>query len=65
LAEFVNLPLIRYPHYFLLARIWEMQNRLTAYDAAYLALAEALGAALVTRDRAFATLTTHVRVELV
>jgi len=33
-------PLRRYPHDFLLPRIWDLRNNLTAYDAAYVALAE-------------------------
>jgi predicted nucleic acid-binding protein len=48
--------LIRYPHDPLRERIWELRHNLTAYDAAYLALAEALdGAVLMTGDRALAT----------
>jgi hypothetical protein len=30
----------RYPHAFLLPRVWELRNNLTAYDAVYIALAE-------------------------
>ena len=37
-------------HDLLLPRTWELRANLTAYDAAYVALAEALGATLVTRD---------------
>ena len=40
----------RYPHASLLRRIWELKDNLTAYDATYVALAEALDAPLVTRD---------------
>lgn len=51
LADLQLLPLIRYPHLPFLGRIWELRANVTAYDAAYIALAEALGAPLVTTDR--------------
>ena len=41
---------VRYPHAPLAARIWELREILTAYDAAYVALAETLEAPLITRD---------------
>ncbi len=41
----------RYPHTALLPRIWELKDNVTAYDAAYLALAETLEAPLITRDK--------------
>ena len=47
----VEFPLTRYDHEPLLGRIWELRDNLTAYDAAYVALAEGLSATLVTRDR--------------
>jgi predicted nucleic acid-binding protein len=54
LTDMENLALTRYPHDVLLGRIWELRENVTAYDAAYLALAEALGVPLVTRDAALA-----------
>jgi predicted nucleic acid-binding protein len=66
LADLSDFPLQRYPHDFLLPRIWELRSNLTAYDAAYVALAEALDAPLLTRDRKLAGATGHhARVELV
>ena len=40
----------RYPHQDLLPRIWQLRNSMTAYDGAYIALAEALSAPLLTCD---------------
>ena len=54
LADLAEFPLRRYPHDFLLPRIWELRNNRTAYDAAYVALAEAIDALLLTRDRRLA-----------
>jgi predicted nucleic acid-binding protein len=48
------LPISRYMHEPLLPRIWELRDNVTAYDAAYLALAEALHAPVVTCDRRLA-----------
>jgi predicted nucleic acid-binding protein len=50
LADLVDLPLQRAPHRPLLTRCWELRANLTVYDAAYVALAEALDSALVTGD---------------
>ncbi len=66
LEDLRAFPLRRYPHTVLLLRIWELRTNLTAYDAAYVALAEALDAPLLTRDRRLATAPGHrVRVEVV
>jgi len=66
LIDLVDLPLRRYPHDFLLPRIWNLRNNLTAYDAAYVALAEALDAPLLTRDRRLAAAAGHrAQIELV
>jgi predicted nucleic acid-binding protein len=50
LEDFVDLRIVLYPHAPLLARVWELRQNLTAYDAVYVALAEALGIALLTTD---------------
>jgi predicted nucleic acid-binding protein len=50
LTDLVELPLRRAPHRPLLARCWELRENVTAYDAAYVALAELLDAVLVTAD---------------
>lgn len=66
LADLADFPLRRYPHDFLLPRIWDLRDNLTAYDAAYVALAEALDAPLLTRDRRLAAASGHgARIELV
>jgi predicted nucleic acid-binding protein len=59
LADFTDFPIHRYPHGILLSRIWELRSNLTAYDAAYVALAEALDAPLLTRDQRLATAAGH------
>lgn len=45
-----SMPVVRYPHHLLLPRVWQLRHNLTAYDAVYVALAEALGATLLTLD---------------
>jgi predicted nucleic acid-binding protein len=65
LADLADFPLRRYPHGFLLDRVWELRHNLTAYDAVYVALAEVLDAPLLTRDRGLAGAPGHhARVEL-
>jgi predicted nucleic acid-binding protein len=50
LAELADLPAERYPHTPLIGRIWELRHNFTAYDAAYIALAEATNSVLYTCD---------------
>jgi predicted nucleic acid-binding protein len=59
LADFADFPIHRYPHGVLLPRIWELRHNLTAYDAAYVALAEALGTPLFTCDERLAGAAGH------
>jgi predicted nucleic acid-binding protein len=50
LEGLMDLPAERYSHTLLIARIWELRHNFTAYDAAYIALAEAMDAVLYTCD---------------
>lgn len=54
LGDLVVLPLRLAPHRQLLERAWALRDNATAYDAAYLALAELLDAPLITTDRSLA-----------
>ena len=54
LSEFMQAPIQRYGHLALLQRIWRLGANLTAYDAAYIALAELFGGDLLTIDRRLA-----------
>lgn len=56
---------MRYPHEPLNDRVWELRENLTAYDATFVALAEALGVPLVTCDARLAAAPAHrARIEL-
>ena len=59
LEDYSDMPLVRYPHAPLLPRMWQLRQNASAYDAAYIALAEALGATLVTCDRALGSIPGH------
>jgi predicted nucleic acid-binding protein len=62
--ELLNaLPLARLSHQLLNSRIWQLRENATAYDAAYLALAELLNASLWTRDAKYLGIPAH-RVEI-
>lgn len=50
LSHLAELPMRRAPHRPLLQRCWELRQTVTAYDAAYIALAEAFDVTLITAD---------------
>jgi predicted nucleic acid-binding protein len=58
-TDVAQLALIRYPHEPLSDRVWELRHNLTAYDATFVALAEALDAPLVTCDSGVAGAAGH------
>lgn len=63
--DLADLPMRRYPHDRMLGRIWQLRANLTARDAAYVALAEALDCSLLTCDGALAAAPGHAaRVEI-
>jgi predicted nucleic acid-binding protein len=65
IAVLRDFPIKRYPHVVFLPRIWEYRHTLSAYDAAYVVLAETLGATLLTRDARLASAHGHgARIEL-
>lgn len=53
-TDFAELAIVRHPHMPLADRVWALRDNLTAYDAIYVALSEALGAPLVTCDERLA-----------
>jgi len=66
IADLTVFHVLRHPHVDLLGRAWELRNNMTAYDAVYLALAEALDAPLVTCDGPLGAAPGHTaRVEVI
>jgi predicted nucleic acid-binding protein len=66
LVDLAEFGIERHAHDSFLPRVWELRHNLTAYDAVYVALAEALSATLLTRDRRLAAAPGHrARIELV
>lgn len=57
--DFAELAVVRYPHVSLAGRMWELRHNVTAYDAAFIALAEALEVPLVTCDARLARAPSH------
>jgi predicted nucleic acid-binding protein len=56
IEDLQDLPMTRYPHFIFLQRIWQLRHNLSAYDGAYVALAEELSATLLTRDARLASI---------
>jgi predicted nucleic acid-binding protein len=59
LSRLRDTQFIRYPHTMLVGRIWDLRHNFTAHDAAYVALAVALDAPLVTMDARLAQAPSH------
>ena len=59
IEDLKDLPIHRYRHDIFSHRIWELRHNMTAYDAAYVALAETLPATLLTRDAHLASAAGH------
>lgn len=63
--DLIELNITRYPHDVLLERVWDLRHNVSAYDAAYITLAEALDAPLITCDARLTRSSGHgARVEL-
>jgi len=60
IEDLFDLRVTRYPHFVFLPRIWRLKDNLSAYDAAYVALTEKLGATLITRDARLASASARV-----
>ena len=59
IRDLLDLRITLYPHQLLLPRIWQLRHNCSAYDAAYIVLAEQLRAALITRDARLASASGH------
>ena len=66
LEDLTGLDIRRHSHVDLLSRAWALRDNVTAYDAMYIALAEAIDAPLVTCDGPLGTTPGHaVRIEVI
>jgi predicted nucleic acid-binding protein len=66
IADLIDLDLHRHPHVDLLARAWKLRDNVSAYDAMYVALAEAIEATIVTCDGPLAKAPGHhARIEVI
>ena len=62
LDDLASLVIERHGHEHLMTRVWELRNSMSAYDAAYVALAEGLHAPLITCDGKLAAAGGHLAV---
>lgn len=62
LEDYAALRIRRYPHGWMLPRIWQLRNNVTSFDAAYITLSEALAAPLLTADAALARSSGHAAI---
>ena len=66
IADLTDLDLHRHIHLDLLSRAWKLRDNIRAYDAMYVALAEAIEAPIVTCDGPLAkTPGHHARIEVI
>ncbi len=66
IADLADLDLHRHPHLDLLGRVWKLRDNISAYDAVYVALAEAMDAPVVTCDGPLAKAPGHhARIEMI
>jgi len=66
LADLADVDLHRHAHVDLLARVWELRDNVTSYDAVYVALAEAIASPLVTCDAPLGSSPGHAaRIEVI
>ena len=66
IADLTDLDLHRHGHLDLLNRAWKLRDNITAYDAMYVALAEAIEAPIITCDKPLARAPGHrARVEVI
>jgi predicted nucleic acid-binding protein len=66
LDAWLGFRVVRHDHDLLLPRVWDLRNSVSAYDAGYIALAEVLGARLLTTDARLANSHGHsARVEFI
>ncbi len=62
IEDYLDLPITRHGHQWLMGRILSLRENLSAYDATYVALAEELGGTLLTADESLARAArTHTR----